>query len=954
MTTVPQHEATATDAVTLSDDVGGEPSQPPRTVGPYVLLERLGEGGMGVVYRAHDPRLGREVAIKLLRADVARPGERARARLVREARAMAHLAHPNVVQVFDVGTVGRQVFVAMELVEGGTLTRWLRARPRSTPEILDAFVQAGRGLAAAHDKGVVHRDFKPDNVLVGDDGRVRVTDFGLARAIEDDPRSGRRSGAEPPWSEPDAADAVAADAAPTALGPGEPARRQVTRDEGLAPLTRTGVVMGTPAYMALEQHVGGQSDARTDQFAFCVALFEALAGHRPFSGSTDLELGRAKRDMRVRELPARPGLRPALRRAILRGLQPDPAARWPSMEPLLAAMAPARRVRAWAGLAIGVGGALAAGLWVASPAGEVDRCESGELRTERVWNDDRRAAVERSLSATGVPYADDAWPRVRGRVDDHVAQWRAAHDEVCAAAASEAAPDDGRMHCLDRTLAHLDGLVGTLAQADAALVERAVELASSLRSPAACLDPQQTRRVQPTAPTPALAEAWARQDDALARVELLLQAGRGQGALALAQDLVKEAEGAAWPPLRAQALFGLGNALEAVADFRGAEQALVECHGLANALELDWLAAQAAAQLVWVAGPRRLDEDEARRWARHARTSLERMGGDASIEAHLENALGSMYLSLGQAGPAEVAYRRALALYREQHGDGHPHVAVARSNLGAALAATGDYTGSLEHQEAAVEIWRRTLGEQHPAMADAIDNTALAHARLGRFDDAVAAQERALALRRLGFDPNDLSIATSLNNLGAFEEARGNYEQAEAHHREALALHEAVLGPDDLRVAASRVNLGLTVLRRQRYAEARALAERAVSELERAAPEHPYLGHALVLLGSAAERGGDVATARAASERVLARCDGGSAAFEAMVCTEARWVLARALGAAPEGRARALSLARQVQRELRAASEASPTLAREVDEWVTAVEAGAPPGLTPSADDPPR
>jgi tetratricopeptide (TPR) repeat protein len=438
-----------------------------------------------------------------------------------------------------------------------------------------------------------------------------------------------------------------------------------------------------------------------------------------------------------------------------------------------------------------------------------------------------------------------------------------------------------------------------------------------------------------------LAEAWSRHEDTIVRVELLQQAGRDRQALELARSLAQEADASGWPPLRAQALIVLGAALWAVDDFAGAEQALTESHWLSTELELDALAARAAVQMVWVTGSSRLDQTEAMRWARHARTSLERRGGDASIEADLENALGSTYLRLGQPEPAEVAYRRTLALYRDQHGDLHPTVAVARANLGAALAAAGDYAGSLEHQQAAVEIWTRALGEHHPATADALENTALAYAQLGRFDDAVAAQQQALELRRGAFDPDDLSIATSLNNLGAFEEARGNYAQAETHHRQALARHEAVLGSDDVRVAASRVNLGLAVLRAQRYDEARTLGERAVSTLDRIAPEHPYLGHALVLLGSAAERGGDAEAATAATERVLALCESG-VALDPLVCTEARYVLARALAARPEQRARALALARRARQELAAAPDAAVGLARELDEWLRGLEGGAP------------
>ncbi len=216
-------------------------------VGRYVILDRIGAGGMGVVYAAYDPELDRRVALKLLRTDrFAAPGH---LRLLREAKALARLTHPNVVAVHDAGTFGDQVFVAMELVEGETLRQWLEAGARSWREVLDRLLAAGRGLAAAHAAGLVHRDFKPENVLLGRDGRVRVVDFGLAKAL---------------------ADAAEEPAAPDSGG------------ELASPLTEWGAVLGTPAYMAPEQIRGIAADARSDQFSFCVALYEALYGERPF------------------------------------------------------------------------------------------------------------------------------------------------------------------------------------------------------------------------------------------------------------------------------------------------------------------------------------------------------------------------------------------------------------------------------------------------------------------------------------------------------------------------------------------------------------------------------------------------------------------------------------------------------------------------------------------------
>ncbi len=255
--------------------------RPGERLGRYVIERLLGAGGMGVVYVAHDPQLVRRVALKLMRPGFSDPA--GTARLLREARAMARLAHPNVVNVFELGEVEGRVFVAMELVEGGTLRDWLQ-RPRTWREVLDLLVAAGGGLAAAHRAGVVHRDFKPENVVVGADGRPRVSDFGLAR--------------------------------PAAL-PGGPE------------LTVAGSLLGTPAYMSPEQLQGRPADARSDQYSFCVALHEALTGKRPSPSGAVEEL----------RLLAREGPVPAhVWAALARGLQPSPARRFGDMEALLAAL----------------------------------------------------------------------------------------------------------------------------------------------------------------------------------------------------------------------------------------------------------------------------------------------------------------------------------------------------------------------------------------------------------------------------------------------------------------------------------------------------------------------------------------------------------------------------------------------------------------------------------------
>jgi len=299
----------------------------------FSILGRIGHGGMGVVFSAYDPRLDRKVALKLLRSsdDSSLTPEEAQARLLREAQALAQQSHPNVIAVYDVGTYKSEVYIAMELVEGKTLGQWLRAYQRTQREILDKFVQAGRALAAAHGSGLVHRDFKPENVLVGDDDRVRVMDFGLARSLFYDL----------PEEPIDMTFRVAV----------------VGVSELNKSLTATGAVLGTPRYMAPEQFLGRAADARSDQFSFCVALWEAVHGRHPFSGGTARPL--AESADAAPEAPATARAPSWINRVLLRGLSRDPARRFPSMQALLHELQPPRqRSRLWllpvAGLAAAV------------------------------------------------------------------------------------------------------------------------------------------------------------------------------------------------------------------------------------------------------------------------------------------------------------------------------------------------------------------------------------------------------------------------------------------------------------------------------------------------------------------------------------------------------------------------------------------------------------------------
>ncbi|MEM6991966.1 MAG: serine/threonine-protein kinase, partial [Myxococcota bacterium] len=306
---------------------------PERRLGRYTVLDVLGRGGMGVVYAAYDSQLDRRVALKVIRSPDSRRAPRHRQRLLREAQAMARLAHPNVIGVHDVGTLEDEVFLAMEFVAGSTLGEWARDAPRSWRDIRDAYLGAGRGLAAAHAAGLVHRDFKPDNVLIDDSRRARVTDFGLARADDSQLAAARDPSASDPELALDRDDGVT-----DSISGGSPLALR---------MTKVGTRIGTPAYMAPEQHAGEEADALSDQFSFCVALYEAFFDRAPFRGGTPESLAAHVLAGRVRSPPSGSPVPGPIRRAVMRGLSVRPEHRFATMGALLDALAydPARRRR---------------------------------------------------------------------------------------------------------------------------------------------------------------------------------------------------------------------------------------------------------------------------------------------------------------------------------------------------------------------------------------------------------------------------------------------------------------------------------------------------------------------------------------------------------------------------------------------------------------------------------
>ena len=400
-------------------------------IGRYVIIERVGTGAMGVVYGAYDPELDRKVALKLIK-----PGQgvkdTARARLLREAKAIARLQHPNVVAVHDVGIIDDQVFLAMEFVAGGTIKSWLAAKPRSWREILDVFIAAGRGLAAAHAAGLVHRDFKPDNVLLDKEHRPRVVDFGIAR---------QAGGGE---------DELAGETGDVISQDGTETLRDSSGKHAFATLTKTGTWVGTPAYMAPEQFLGERGDEKSDQFSFCVALYEALYGERPFAGDDMLTISVNVTTEQLRPLPKDRGIPTWLRRVITRGLRATPSERWDGMPALIAALStdPVAKLRnrLIAGGIATVVALVLIGAWQmvsrrrAEAEREIARYVAQGHQTgghARAGAGEVRALRARAFAAFDALDRDDGellWRQVRGRAPDDRLRLRCARSEASRAA----------------------------------------------------------------------------------------------------------------------------------------------------------------------------------------------------------------------------------------------------------------------------------------------------------------------------------------------------------------------------------------------------------------------------------------------------------------------------------------------------------------------------------------
>lgn len=832
----------------------GDAVEPVR-VSRYIVEQRVGQGSFAAVYRGYDPQLRRAVAIKVLRDRCVQGGlgpADARARLLREAQALARFSHPGVVAVYDVGVLehpvgssdGRQldpgVFIVMEYVHGPTLGRWLKAQRRSVARVLEVCMAAGRGLAAAHDRRIVHRDFKPHNVLLGEDGRVRVADFGLARELDDNTQRTVERG--PPT--------VSADMA----------------------ATRPGTVLGSPAYMAPEQHRGVEPDAKADQFAFCVTLFEALHGERPFDADSETGLYQAKVSGKI-TASRNPQVPRALDAALRRGLHGSPQGRFEDMDALLQALQAAASPRRWgliaggsAAVAIAIGGAGMLGA-LAWSSGEVCAAPSPALRD--AWTPRTQDSVRSAFEETGVPIATDTYLRVVDRVDRRLRDLQESRLAVCAAQSPEPNVAAEERLCLEQRSLELAELLRLFREADATVVERAVERVDALKPPSSCLSVRGRRGL-------ADQRADTRFAARLARARTLDRAGRSDTAAELLQTVIEEAAREQDRATEGWALLSLGRIHRDARDAEAAIEALERATSIGAAAADDRLVAAAGVELAGVEGTLLRDTDAAAGRVRDTKLAIQRAGAPAELVYRLIGVEAAIAREAGEPSVARDHFLRAMSVASEAgqgevgSGPWAVHQRTTAINLADTYTVLGDYATAVALLEPVLLELEGELGPHHPWVGRAVQSLAFVTARMDDYGAALTYARRALDIEERLRGSRSLSVGWALNMVGACQLELGLGDQAVTTHARSVSILEETQGERSAFALRARLNLGrarsMTGDLEQAAADVRTALLGLAGHL---GEDHHDLAYGYVTLGEIGVQRGDVKAARTAFERAL-------------------------------------------------------------------------------------
>ncbi|HEY4180293.1 MAG TPA: tetratricopeptide repeat protein [Kofleriaceae bacterium] len=889
----------------------------------YEVKQLLGRGGMGAVYLARDRTLGRDVAVKLHRAGSGSD------RLQREAIAMAKLAHPNVVTVYEVASFEDRLYVAMEYVKGGTFTTWLRNGDRTWREVIEMMLSIGEGLIAAHAAELVHRDFKPENVLVGEDGRPRVGDFGIAHVAQ------RTSEKIIPVS---------------TTGDSDPN----------TPMTMTGSVMGTPAYMAPEQIVGEAVDARADQFAFCVVAWEALYGKRPFKGSSLPAIAAAialqKFERTTKHVP------PHVIAVLERGLAHDAEERYPDMRALLDALRSTveRGRRRWrmaliASVPLAIGGTALAMYASRAAAPASDPCLGGAEQLSGAWDPAVGDKMKTAFVAARPKDGAQIYTRVAGTLDGYAKSWVDEHRDACRATRVLGAQSDSiydlRTSCLDEKRTELAALTAGLTEAPSAGIVAAPRTVLGLSSTAACHDTKSlTAPVRPPDPAVSAQVEALKKQVAEAKAQRLL--GKLKPALDLARTIAAKSTELKYRPLEAEALLVVGDLEDRMGDtttaIKDTEQAIVA----ANAGNAKLTAAEAWSSMAWMLTKSDRDFDRAMLAVQMGQAAIESAGGNPMLSAELTHYEGLIYETKKKFPEAKKKYEEALAATEALHDDAK--LSVILNDIGGLQRRMGDPEASRKTLQRALDIRTHLFGENHPWVFSTVLNLGNVSYTEGDYPTASKAYEHALKIAAEVFPPNHPQVALALGNLAACYTEMGRFPEAIETHKKAIAMTEALSGPtnpdvasglqalanayvetgdhdnavasleraytimkdhtDDPELAGILVDYG-AVLISSDPKRAEQLLTQAIAMGEAESKDDPGLAYPLTVLGGLYAKTKRFPLARTTLERALAlRAKGNDIEVEEIASTE--FELAKVLYETPADRTRALEMAQGAQKKL--------------------------------------
>ncbi len=782
-------------------------------VGRYVVVELIGRGGSGMVYVAYDPELDRRVALKLL---TPRPKSTSQQRLLREAQALAQLSHPNIVTVYDVGRHNDEVFLAMEFVEGTTLKKW-QAAQRSWSDVVAMYLRAGKGLAAAHAAGIVHRDFKPDNVLVGNDGRVCVADFGLAVPERNvDSASGEQASRQSDLSIPDD---LAKERSVSALR---------------AQITMAGVLLGTPAYMAPEQHRCESADARSDQFGFCVSLYQGLYRSRPYGsvGSDLYALAEHKQQGIIDPAPAESEVPSWLRDVVVRGLDPDPEKRWPSMAVLLAQLSrdPQARRRRWiTGIAVTAILVLVSGfigrLSMTQAVGQGAICEDAHAALDGAFSDATARSIKARFAATGRDYAAVSADRVVRDLGAYAEDWSAMWRESCEATHVRKRQSDAlfdlRASCLEQRRTELSALADIFrTSADPEVLDQAVLAVSRLPPLAPCADKEALLAPVPPPQDPAEhARVEALRAD-IARAQAHLTAGQYQAGVAIIEPAVRAAHDLGYAPVTAAALLLLSQLQVALANTDDTLPQLEQALFFAAEGHDDRMMVRLWTLYIAVQGWVRMNPKAALSHAQTAQIALRRAGDPPALRASLLRTLSKTHHSASNYDRARDHGEQALSIALQTLAPDSAELAEYLNTVAVAARAQGDYQSALRHGQDAIELLTQAMGATHPRVADYLNTVSNIYFEQGDYPAAQAGYERALAIWEAVHGPQGLTTANGLNNLGNALLYQGKWEQARQMAERALQIRRAAWGPEHSAVAVSLYNIAIMATEQGDYAAA--------------------------------------------------------------------------------------------------------------------------------------